>query len=103
MREAECFTVWFSAITGEKGELQRLPKICPKTVIKNTTLFFRKYVYTMVGLARRFTWHRAVRPSVISLSLYRSLPTKLILLIEGVFRIKDIAQHQLSNQLHIFL
>ena len=30
MRVAECFTVWFTAITGEKGELQRLPKICLK-------------------------------------------------------------------------
>ena len=34
MREAECFTVWFPAITGEKGELRRLPKICPKNCYK---------------------------------------------------------------------
>ena len=30
MREAEYFTAWFTTITGGKGELQRLPKICPK-------------------------------------------------------------------------
>ena len=38
MREAECFTVcftvWFTAFTGEKGELQRPQKIFSKNCYK---------------------------------------------------------------------
>ena len=33
MREAEYFTAWFTTNSGEKGELQRLPKICPKKLL----------------------------------------------------------------------
>ena len=40
MREAECFTVWFSAFTGEKGEPSTS---APKTVVKNTR-FYGRYI-----------------------------------------------------------
>ena len=46
MREAERFTVWFTTITGEKGELRSLPKkFALKIVINNTTLLGNKYIY----------------------------------------------------------
>ena len=44
MREAECFAAWFTAINGEKGELQRLPKIRPKKLLSIITSS-RKYLF----------------------------------------------------------
>ena len=50
MREAERFTVWFTTITGEKGELQSLPTICPKNC-------YQKYhvIYNISIITKRIT------------------------------------------------
>ena len=46
MREAEYFTAWFTKISREKGELQRLPKICPKKLLS----IIPRYLLVSIGV-----------------------------------------------------